>query len=258
MKLAEQHRSTERVLDILELVAQDGRPHYTLTQISQRLDAPKSSQLPILRTLHQRGYLFFEESSATYSIGFKAYEIGTGYIRNGSIDDDIILLLRDITRGCAEASHFAKLNEGDVFYLFKEDSSESIRMFSSPGKRLPAYSTGLGKALLCEKAPEELHALYPNGLYAVTEHTITDMDRLLGQLAEVRQTGFAYEIEESTDFIRCIAVPIRVDGCIRAALSVAVPVFRYTREKEIKIKELLENARGKLESLFEKFPWPYN
>ena len=138
MKLAEQHRSTERVLDILELVAQDGRPHYTLTQISQRLDAPKSSLLPILRTLHQRGYLFFEESSATYSIGFKAYEIGTGYIRNGSIDDDIILLLRDITRGCAEASHFAKLNEGDVFYLFKEDSSESIRMFSSPGKRLPA------------------------------------------------------------------------------------------------------------------------
>ena len=85
MKLAEQHRSTERVLDILELVAQDGRPHYTLTQISQRLDAPKSSLLPILRTLHQRGYLFFEESSATYSIGFKAYEIGTGYIRNGSI-----------------------------------------------------------------------------------------------------------------------------------------------------------------------------
>ena len=62
MKPAEQHRSTERVLDILELVAQDGRPHYTLTQISQRLDAPKSSLLPILRTLHQRGYLFFEES----------------------------------------------------------------------------------------------------------------------------------------------------------------------------------------------------
>ncbi|MGH7416932.1 MAG: helix-turn-helix domain-containing protein, partial [Candidatus Rokuibacteriota bacterium] len=50
------HRAAGRVVDILELVVstRDGLP---LRELSARLEAPKSSLLPLLRTLTARGYL---------------------------------------------------------------------------------------------------------------------------------------------------------------------------------------------------------
>ncbi|MBQ4252698.1 MAG: IclR family transcriptional regulator [Erysipelotrichaceae bacterium] len=241
------HRSTTRVLDILELIARNQDEKMSLANISKRLQAPKSSLYPILQTMVARGYLNYDENSYVYSIGSLCYEIGSRYLDNGALSQHIDQVLEHITSQCQETSHFAELNGNEVFYLNKKDSPQSIRMFSSPGKRLMAYSTALGKSLLSDKSDEELAELYPNGLYAVTEHTITSMDVLKKQLEEVRRTGFSYEVEESNHYIRCIAVPIRVNGRVRYAISVAVPVFRYTQEKEEQIRNLLQEAKESLE-----------
>ena len=46
-----QHRSTERVVLILEFLTETENSGKTLTEIANYLNAPKSSILPILRTL---------------------------------------------------------------------------------------------------------------------------------------------------------------------------------------------------------------
>ena len=66
---------------------------------------------------------------------------------------------------------------------------------------------------------------------------------------QVKECGIAYECEENSDFIQCIATPILKNGSPVFALSVAVPTFRYTEEKEEQIKRLLLAARAKLEPL---------
>ena len=49
------HRSTERVLDILELLAfRDASDGLTLTEISNSLQSPKSSISPILHTMAKK------------------------------------------------------------------------------------------------------------------------------------------------------------------------------------------------------------
>lgn len=50
------HRSTSRVLDIFDLLstAMEG---FTLTEIAQALQSPKSSILPILQTMAARNYI---------------------------------------------------------------------------------------------------------------------------------------------------------------------------------------------------------
>lgn len=241
------HRSTTRILDILEYIASLDNGHITLPMISKELDAPKSSLYPMLQTLVQRGYLTYDDRTYEYSIGSKCYEIGVKYINNGNLSQEIDNILQYITDTCQETCHLAELNGNEVFYINKKDSPQSIRMFSSPGKKLPAYATGLGKALLSEKSDEEIDELYSKGLYAITEHTITSLDELKRQLKEIRKTGFAYEIEESNQYIRCIAIPIKVQGKVKYAISVAVPVFRYTEEKERKIQDLLLESKKKLE-----------
>ena len=50
------HRAAGRILDVLEHLAQGGQT-LTLADLSHRLGVPKSSMLPLLRTLVARGCL---------------------------------------------------------------------------------------------------------------------------------------------------------------------------------------------------------
>lgn len=255
MNKTEPHRSTQRVLDILCNIVKNQESGLTLTQLASALSAPKSSLFPIVHTLYQAGFLSLNKTTSRYTIGFKAYEVGNAYLKNDSINAEIQKQMGLITAQCREACFFGKLVEGDVFYLFKTDSPEPIRMVASPGKRLPAYSAAIGKALLSGKTRKELEELYPDGLKSLTPNTITDMDDLCKQLAETEKSGTAYEKEESTPYLQCIAVPIRKEGKVCAAMSVAVPVFRYDGEKEQMIINLLKQAQTKLETLIGSGNW---
>jgi DNA-binding IclR family transcriptional regulator len=247
-----QHRSTSRILDILELVADcpEEKQGYVFTEIAEILKIPKSSISPILHTLLARKYLTIDPVSSRYHIGSRLYATGMGYINQGRVLRDIQHIMSAIVGQVTETCHFAELNGGDVFYLLKVDTPEPIRMISTPGRTLPAYSTGLGKALLSDNGTrEELQKLYPAGLNALTPNTITDVDVLLRQLKKVRETGFAFESGESTPHIRCIAVPVKVYERVRYAMSVAIPVFRYSKEKEARICAVLKDARSKIEAI---------
>ncbi|WMJ88569.1 IclR family transcriptional regulator [Anaerocolumna sp. MB42-C2] len=245
------HRSTSRVLDVLELIASNHNG-YTYTEICEKIDAPKSSMFPILHTLVDRHYLFVDNKSR-YKIDRVTFQIGNSYLEHLNFLEEVQSLLLNIVNICAETCHFAILSEGDVLYLRKIDSPESIRMISNVGKRIPAYGTALGKALLMDYNLNGLKKLYPGGLVPLTDNTIIDFDQLADQLLKARTEGFAYEIEESNQYIRCIAVPIHHKGVIVAAISVAVPTFRYSEEKSTLIKVLLSDAQNKLENILKNF-----
>ncbi len=117
--------------------------------------------------------------------------------------------MHDIVTACHETCHLGSLKNGDVYYLKKVETPLRSRTVTVEGRSLPAYATGVGKALLADYQLPQLKALYYDGLYPLTEHTITDFRQLADQLAEIRASGFAYECEESTRGIRCIGVPLR-------------------------------------------------
>ena len=241
------HRTTLRILEVLELIANNPN-RFTLSDISDKLQIPKSTISPILHTLVYKGFLSLTPDYH-YRIGFSAYNIGTGFLHQFNYLDEIEKILSDVTNVCLEASHYAVLSGGDVLYLKKVNSPEPIRMVSFVGNKLPAYSTALGKALLLNMSVNDIKKLYPGGLKPVTEHTITDFTELREQLAKAKQEGYVYEIEESNQYIRCIAVPIHKSGKIVASISVATPVFRYDDKKEALIKALLTDAQYKIETL---------
>lgn len=255
MAKGEPHRATQRVVEILQSVADDTAQGLTLTDLAGKLNAPKSSLFPIVHTLCEAGMLTLDKATARYTIGFRAYEIGNVYVRRGGLSADIQKEMHHIVAQCGETCLFAQLEGGDVFYLFKVDSTEAVRTVVSPGQRLPAYATGIGKALLSGKTKEEVCALYPDGLKPLTEHTITNMDQLCYQMDEIARNGIAFECEESTPYIRCVAVPIRKDGAVYAAMSIAVPVFRYDPQKESLVIRLLREAQIKIEALLGAGQW---
>lgn len=211
----------------------------SLREISRKTKIPVGTLTPILKTLAVRDYLDVDPQSKLYSIGLRAFLSGIPFVHASDTYQGIRSVLTDMSQRTGETTHYCTLDGGNVLYVSKVESSQPIRMYSDIGKQLPAYGTAVGKALLSDMDLEELKALYPEGLKPLTANTITSFDVLYEQLLEVRATGFSYECEESNVGIRCIATPVRVNGKIVGAVSVVIPIFRYSEQKREKIESLL-------------------
>lgn len=90
-----------------------------------------------------------------------------------------------------------------------------------------------------------MRKLLPETLPALTEHTITDREKLIEELRQVREQGFAVDREENTLGLRCFGVAIPYRTPARDAISCSVPVARLTPAHEQMVKDaLFERATG--------------
>ncbi|AZV55155.1 IclR family transcriptional regulator [Clostridium sp. AWRP] len=244
------HKPTERVLNILNLLSVKPKG-LTLTEISETIDVPKSTLYPIIQTMLERNFLSLEKSSLKYSIGISTFCIGASYSRNKNMLDFIQKIMKNIVSNIDETCQMGILDGNNVLYILKEDPIKDIdiRLISYVGKRIPAYCTALGKALLSEYNIEEIKTLYPDGLKPITKNTITDFSVLEVELKRIRETHVAKEVEEVTEFLRCYAVPLTSKGKTTAAISISIPTFRATDEKNKLAVELLLKAKEEIDAV---------
>lgn len=243
------HKPTERVLRILTLLA--AHPEgLSLTQVTELLHIPKSTLSPILQEMVQQKFLQLQDNSKLYSIGISSYCTGAAYEHEKTLIPYIKSIMRDITREINEICQVGVLDGADVLYILKEDAAitQTIKIISYIGKKLPAYCTALGKALLCDYTFPQLQALYPNPLVKQTQNTITDLHTLYEQLQSIKQTHIAVEQEEITYQLCCFAVPIVLTHTHNYAMSISMPLFRATKEKKELAKQLLLQAKISIES----------
>lgn len=246
----EQHRATARVLDVMEYLAASEGHGYTLTEVATALQIPKSSLFPLIHTLEERKYIQLNKSSGQYTMGIRSYLLGAHFPEERGLTL-VSRVMQTVAEACQETCQLGILDGEDILYIEKVDSPQAIRMISHVGKRLPANTAAIGKALLSGLPDDAVRGLYSQGLPRLTEHTITEMDALLAQLRCVRQEGLAWEQEESTHQLQCWAAPLRRQGVVFAAISVSVPMFRCTPEKEHLVREHLLQARQEIERLAE-------
>ena len=231
-----QHRATARVLDILESLS-GSEEGLTLTELSQALDAPKSSLFPIVHTLEERRYLRQDDGTGRYTMGPRALVLGAAFSADRGLAP-ITQVMKEVASKCQETCQMGILDQDRVLYVAREDSPQPIRLISWVGTRLPANATAVGK---------EVRALYAGGLPRLTEQTITDVETLLAQLEAVRRGELAMEREESTDQLACWAAPLRRKGTVFAALSISVPLFRCREEKIELVRRSLLTAQAEID-----------
>jgi DNA-binding IclR family transcriptional regulator len=241
------HRPTMRVMDILALLATnpDG---LTLTELANTIGSSKSTLMPVVHTLAHRKFISLDKTTHQYRIGISAYCIGASYSDNKTTLQFIQTEMKEITARSGEICQMGLFDNGQILYIAKIDSDKPVRIMSYIGKRLPAYCTALGKAILSTKTMAEIRTIYPDGLLPLTQNSVADFDSLERQLTEIRSTGFAYESGEVIEQTECIAVPLFKNDISFAAVSVSIPIFRSTVEKRELICALLRDARNKIET----------
>ena len=218
-------KSADRTVELLELLSRTSEP-LTLSEIQRELSYPKSSLFVLLRTLVARGWVETDRRGTGYSIGVRALLVGTSYLDRDPVIRAATRVLEELRAEVNETVHLARLDGADVVYLASRESAHQLRLTSRVGRRLPAHATSLGKALLAQRSDEEVDAILPAELVALTPQTLTDRAALFADLAATRERGYAFERGENTAGLGCYAIALDYKHPASEAISCSVPSVR--------------------------------
>lgn len=236
-------KSAQRVLRILDLLAEREAP-LSFTEIADTLGYPRSSVHNLLRTMVQSGWAELDADSRRYTLGIRAWQAGNTYLRAVNLADRARPHMERIRDALGETVQLAVRDGRHNVYIAKVDGSQMLVLASAIGRRLEAHATGVGKVLLAGLPEDECRKLLEaQPLERFTEHTITDLEQMRAELAQIRLQGYSMDNEEYTLGVRCVAVPVRDHtGQVVAGMSVSVPTIRFGAARLAQARALLATA----------------
>jgi len=197
-----------------------GEQVLSLLDLSQRANLPKSTVHRFAEQLRALGWI--ERDHSGYRIGMRLFELGGLALQRNQLRDAAFPHLYALASKVGLAVQLGVLDRGEVVYL-ERVLLGGYRLPTRLGGRMPAYCTGLGKAMLAfdDSAAE---VVLQSTLSKRTDRTITEPDALRANLDQVRSSGVAFDMKESYETLGCVAAPIRNSGRAIAAVSVTGPV----------------------------------
>jgi len=237
-------KSAARALDLLDEIAVNGPG--TQLQLSTRLGIPKSSLHALLRTMTERGWLQTDPTGSVFQLGIHSLMVSSAYLSVDPVLSRTAAVLDEISAATEETVNLGRLDGSHVIYTAKRESMHPLRMHFPVGRRLPAYSTALGRAILAAH-PEAARADHvPESIVPITEHTVTDRGAVLEIIDTAARHGYATESDESCVGVRCFGVALPFTRPVVDGLSVAVPISRLGNGREDLIIETLLSVRARL------------
>jgi IclR family transcriptional regulator, blcABC operon repressor len=218
-----------RAAVILDVVSKRANRHPRISDIARDTGIPPSSVTNIIAALVDTGLV--RRTGSGYSIGPATVELASAFLRS----DDTVQRFREFVPETdalsAETAQLGTLLENDVLFLSRHDGIQPIALTSAIGRRLPASSTAVGKAMLAQLEPTELAATLNEPLPRLTERSHRDLASLSEDLVAIRRRGHAIDDEEAAPNVVCLAVAVEThEGDPRLAVSTTLFKERLTPE----------------------------
>ena len=253
MSVSETNSSTavERAFGILEAVSERSSG-MTNSEISRKLEIPKSTASYLLNTLTQLGYLHKEEETGKFRLGLKLMSLGRAVQVGEDLKEVALPVMRKLVERTGLTAHLAVLDHGEVVYLEKVDAPSFIQMNTWVGKRMQVNSTAVGKAIAANLEPYKVEAILKQyGLKKRTPKTITVAAKFWRELEKVKEKGYAVDDEENSMGARCVAAAIFDEtGNAIAAIGVTGTTAEVNRTTIGRIVEQVKEATQKISQQF--------
>lgn len=223
----------------------------SIAALSKELKMGKSTVHRLLATLREFDLVWFDTSTSNYALGARILRWSDLLIRQNLLIRHGSPILRELVQTSHETASLGVLQDLDVVFIARFESTQRLRMSEAVGSRCPAYCTALGKAILAALSEEEFRAVFDgvDSLKPMTPNSITSKEQLRGHLQKVRQDGVAYDFEENVVGGVCIGTAVRNHtGKVVAGLSVSLPTQRLRGDILINLKDTLLRASNRLSS----------
>ncbi|MET3927467.1 DNA-binding IclR family transcriptional regulator [Devosia sp. 2618] len=207
---------------ILELVDQAHEP-LGIREIARQTGLSTSIVQRIVNTFAAHNFLRQDEATRRYVIGYRAFSLGSGVLQK----DRLLILAQEqlhmISQTYELNGYLGTLHNDRALYLLCVQSPGPVAIRNNPGELAYLHSTAMGKVLLADLDDTSIRSiLYSGPLFKATPSTIVEPERIIAQVKEIRDRGYASVVDETILGVVSVGAPIRdVTGHARSAISVA-------------------------------------
>jgi IclR family KDG regulon transcriptional repressor len=228
-----------KALDILECIAFAEQP-LSAAEVAKLCNLSRPTAYRLVCTLAARGYAA-QDDATHYRLGTQALSLSQNVLDSLDLPELARPYLRQLSDITNETTYLSMLDDDEILYVGKAESSQSLRTNTKIGSRNMLHCTSMGKAILAFLPESDQVSLIERlELIANTNNTITDRATLIEHLATVRAQKFAIDNEECEDGIRCVGVPIfDRAGHVFAAISVSGPAYRLPISRLVALSSLV-------------------
>jgi DNA-binding IclR family transcriptional regulator len=193
------------------------------TEVASLTGLPRSSVFRVLKTLRTAGFLFQNAEARHYVLGPKALQLGALAQEQLAHDDLVAPPLLELRQITGETVTFSIVDLPNRLCTFVLDGPSDLRAVAQAGARYPLHLGAAGKVILAH-LPEDvtLSMTRAQGLNSL------QMEELGGQLAAIRDAGFATTRGERVSGTTAIAAPVFLAGKVVGSVAVAGPHERMS------------------------------
>ena len=237
-------RAVQRVLSLLRAFS-DERPSWNLTDLSAEVGLSMATAHRMLSVLEQEGFVVRPSGGTDFQLGPEMIVLGALALKAvdvRAVARPELVLLAEST---GEDAYLESLVGTEVLILDEERGRGLMGLGTEIGTKWPAHATATGKVLLAGSGNTMSEP--PDGLYPMTARTITSWEAWTETLSEVREKGYATNIEELEYGFHSVAAPIRDrEGRTTASLSVGGTAHRLTAERIPELAEAVREAAARV------------
>ncbi|NOX29605.1 MAG: IclR family transcriptional regulator [Actinobacteria bacterium] len=220
----------------------EGRPNgLSLGELAQEVGLARS-------TVHRIVSALVAEDMLAPVPGNSGFRIGPGLMRVASMSREWLAEqahkgLIGLSQEVNETVDLAVRSADRALFIDQVAVTHRLQALSGVGLAFPLHCTANGKALLADLDNAAVESLVSPDLEALTENTITDRAVLLDELDQIRETGIAIDREEHHLGISAVGASLANPYRIPAAISIPVPVARFSGREKALGEALLHTCR---------------
>lgn len=227
---------------VLKTLAAHAREELTLTELSEKVRAAKSSTLAVCTSLEDAGLI--QRTPAGYSLGRGVLDLAGGYLAGFE-------QLRSFYTECAASAalkhlvvQVSMLDGVEALYLARHEGRQPLQLAAGIGSRFPASSTAVGQALLSVLDDAEITRRYEENPYlpVMAPGSFTSLEQVLDEVQQTRARGYALDRERVHTGLVGLAVSLKPwnPGDAWLALGASMPVAEAT---DARIAEVADGLR---------------
>lgn len=235
--------SVDRALRMLTTLAGAGARGMTLAELATALDLNKTTLHRGLAALKHRDFVTQHPTSGAYLLGAAATDLARTYFGEDNLPGLLHPALVALCAATDELVHLGTLSGSQVVYLDKVEPERPVRVWSAVGRRRPAVTTALGRALLAHRATDAqpLDDAAIAG-YVRSAGAEVELAHVRAALERAAAQGYATEEQENEPGISCVAVPLLRAGAAVAAVSITAPAERMTPERIVELHNAMQET----------------
>lgn len=239
-------KALDKAILVLDFIRESPDP-VGVNEISRQCSLNITTTFRILQTLKESKWIY-QDKNDKYQIGPKLSYVSRTNNFYTVLQEVSYYTMQAMSAKTSHAMNLVVRNYNQCFILQQSRTNKIVDYVPPIGTVLPLYASAVGKVLMAW-LPDRLLDMILDSLVLtpLTRYTITSRAALAEELTLCRQNNYALDMMESQEGGYCIAVPIRCNEEVIAALSFSGIIKKLQPDEIVGYSNLLASAASEIE-----------